>query len=198
MPFTTHAKHQRFTAAMRRKTLASLFAIATLLSFFAADAPARQRAAPRDHLTVREAELVRDAQRIDQRTNLFIKAIDRRLLILAAASSPATADAKAIGKDAEKYGAIPQSTAAELLSDIERILDEAITNMEDVSEHKRQEELLPKALRKLSDASTRYLTQLTPLRQTADAQTRPVLERTIEKLDDIVDAAKDRLRDTEK
>lgn len=147
----------------------------------------------RDHLTEQEAGLVREAQRIDQRTAIFIKAVDRRLLALGAltGNTAPTADAKSIAKDEEKYGAIPNSTAAELLSDIERILDEAITNIDDASEKKRQPEFMSKTLGKLSEAATRHLARLTPLRSSLkDESVRLALERAIENAESIVDAAK--------
>lgn len=175
---------------------------------------AQQAATQRDHLTPQEAELVRNEQRIDRRTEIFIKAIDRRLLLLATEMPlgeakesilPRAADAKNVGKrddgkkdagktDEEKYGVLSAATSADILSDVARILDEATTNIDDASERKRQPELLPKALRKLSDAAARYLTQLTPLRDRADEPTRLRLEQAIENAQAIVDAA-DKLRD---
>jgi len=156
-------------------------------------ASAQGTPAHRDHLTEQEAGLVREAQRIDQRTAIFIKAVDRRLLALGAltGNTAITANAKSIAKDEEKYGALPPSTSAELLGDIKRILDEAITNIDDASEKKRQTEFLAKTLGKLSEAATRYLAQLTSLRLTLkDEPARTILEGAIENAESIIDAAK--------
>lgn len=168
--------------------LCVLIAVAAVPGAFAQGSPAH-----RDHLTEQEAGLIREAQRIDLRTAIFIKAVDRRLLALAAltGNTAPIVNAKAVAKDAEKYGEIPTSTAAELLGDIERILDEAITNIDDASEKKQQTEILPKTLAKLSAAATRYLAQLTPMRLTLkDEPARLKLERAIENAESIVDAAK--------
>lgn len=175
----------RFLAVL----LCGFIAAATAPAAYAQGTPAARR----DHLTEQEAGLVREAQRIDQRTAIFIKAVDRRLLALAApvGDTAPNANAKSIAKDVEKYGALPPSTPAELLADIERILDEAITNIDDASEKKRQTEFLAKTLGKLSEAATRYLAQLTALRLTLkDEPARLILERAIENAESIIDAAK--------
>lgn len=142
-----------------------------------------------DHLTAQEADLVRDEQRIDKRTEIFVKAIDRRMLAIAPPTARNSEDVKRLAKDDEKFGALTATTHAQHLADVTRILDEAITNIDDASERARQKELLPKALRKLSDAATRYLAQLTPMRASADDSTRVSLERAIELSQTIVDAA---------
>ena len=50
---------------------------------FCAVVPVRAtQGARRDHLTPAEVDLVRDTQAIDKRTDVFIKAADRRLLLL--------------------------------------------------------------------------------------------------------------------
>ncbi len=183
--------HIRTIIAVSHTSRTLSFALGLLLCCaFTLNAYASQNRAPREHFTPQEIELVRDAQRIDLRIAMFIKAIDRRLLALAALSQPAVGTAKTAAKDDEKYGALPQSGAAELLSDVNLILEEAITNIDDASEKGRQKELLPKAMRKLSEATARCLTQITPLRATIDERTRLILERTIENAEEIVDAAK--------
>lgn len=174
-------------------TLLSCAVLFALLFLVPSASSAQQNAAPREHLTTQEIDLVRDEQRIDRRTDIFIKAIDRRLQLIASKVSSPTKQ-KELLKDADKYGALPPSTAAELLSDIALIFDEAITNIDDASDHKRQQELLPKALRKFSDASTRYLTQLVPMREGVDATARIALEQVIENAQSVVDAATEKLR----
>src|SRR2546428_10303340 len=119
--------------------------------------PSLALAQSRDHLTEQEVELVRDAQILDKRIDIFIKAIDRRMLVL---NGGVAADTKPAQKESEKWGELPGGTRAELLGDIASILDEAITNIEDVSVHDERNPLLPKALRKLSAESSRILDQL--------------------------------------
>jgi hypothetical protein len=114
----------------------------------------------RDHLTPQEVDLVKDAQILDKRVEIFIKAVDRRLLVI---NNTAEANAKLLKKDSEKWGELPTGTRAQLMSDISRIFDEAITNIDDVSARDEKNPLIPKALRKLAAAATRIVEQLKPI-----------------------------------
>ena len=114
----------------------------------------------REHLTEQEVELVKEAQLLDKRIEVFIKAADRRMLVLNGAQ--ATSE-KQLKKDAELWGALPTGTRAELIGDIARIFDEAITNIDDVSSRDEKNLSLPKALRNLAAAVTRIVGQLKPL-----------------------------------
>jgi phosphate uptake regulator len=114
----------------------------------------------RDHLTQQEIDLVKEAQELDKRIDVFVKAADRRLLVLNGVDA---ASAKQIKKDAEAWGELPTGSRAELVGDIARILDEAITNIDDVSTRDERNPLIPKALRKLATEVTRMVTQLKPL-----------------------------------
>ncbi len=150
-------------------------------------APARARQhAHRDHLTPLEVDLVRDTQVLDKRTEVFIKAAERRLLLL---TEPQAAQSKQIQKDKELWGDLPKGTRAELYSDLAGILNEAITNIDDAAARDENSPLLPKALRKLGAAATRFRTQLAPLQDAAADAEREPLERTLEELQEIIDAA---------
>jgi acyl-CoA reductase-like NAD-dependent aldehyde dehydrogenase len=70
---------------------------------------------------------------------------------------------KQLKKDAEKWGDLPTGSRAELVSDIARILDEAITNIDDVSTRDERNPLIPKSLRKLATAVNTIMEQLKPL-----------------------------------
>jgi acyl-CoA reductase-like NAD-dependent aldehyde dehydrogenase len=130
---------------------------------------------------------VREAQAIDKRTDVFIKAVERRILVL---TDPGAANSKQVQKDAERWGELPKGTRAELLTDIARILDEAINNIDDVATRNAKNPLIPKAVRKLADASTRFLAQLTPLRQQAqDSNERDAIEAALENAQSVVEAA---------
>jgi hypothetical protein len=142
-------------------------------------------AARRDPLTEKEADLVREAQALDKRTEVYIKAAERRLLRLADPNAAASAQAQ---KDAEKWGDL-KGTRADLLSDIANILDEAITNIEDVGTHNAKSGLIPKSIRKLGEAATRFLPQLTAMRERAGDEERGALERAIESSQEIIAAA---------
>ena len=126
---------------------------------FASSASAQQR----DHLTPQEVDLVKEAQILDKRIDVFIKAADRRVFVLkggTAATAPSTKQAK---KDAEKWGELPTGSRAELVSDIARILDEAITNIDDVSSRDERNPLIAKSLRKLATAVNTIMSDLKPM-----------------------------------
>ena len=144
-------------------------------------------ATKRDHLTPLEADQVRLAQILDKRIEVFIKIAERRLLML---SDPNAAANKQVQKDVEKWGELPKGTRAELFTDISKILDEAITNIDDVAARDANNRLLPKALRKLAAASTRFIAQLTPMREQAKGETeREALEAALENAQSIIEAA---------
>jgi hypothetical protein len=63
-------------------------------------------------------------------------------------------------KDSESWGELPSGTRPELIGDIARIFDEAITNIDDVSSRDERNPLIAKALRKLATAATRALDQM--------------------------------------
>ena len=120
------------------------------LMFFAQLVTAQQR----DHLTPQEVDLIKEAQILDKRIDVFIKAADRRLLVLKGGATPGNpANAKQLKKDSEKWGELPTGSRAELVSDIARILDEAITNIDDVSSRDERNPLIAKSLRKLAFGS---------------------------------------------
>ena len=78
-----------------------------------------------------------------------------------------------------------------MLGDIAKILDEAITNIDDVSSRDEKNPLIPKALRKLAAEATRIFDQLRPLREQAkgDAEIARFEELT-ENAESILEAAK--------
>jgi len=119
----------------------------------------------REHLTPEEIELVKDAQILDKRIDIFIKAADRRMLVLSGTAAPAAKQPK---KDSQIWGELPSGTRAELIGDIAGIFDEAITNIDDVSTRDEKNPLIPKALRNLATAASRIVEQLKP----AEAQAK--------------------------
>jgi hypothetical protein len=115
----------------------------------------------RDHLTPQEVDLVKEAQILDKRIEVFIKAAERRLMVL---NGNETANAKQLKKDSEKWGELPSGSRGDLVADIARILDEAITNIDDVSARDERNPLIPKALRRLAQAVATIQTQVAPFR----------------------------------
>jgi len=142
----------------------------------------------RDHLTPKEIDLVKDAQELDKRIEVFIKAADRRLLVISGGRDAATS--KQLKKDSESWGELPTGSRAELVGDIARILDEAITNIDDVSSRDERNPLISKALRKLAEETTRIVTQLKPLSTQAKGEAEIAsFEQLMENADAIVAAA---------
>ena len=164
----------------RFRSLACALLAASALPFFAAAARAQ-----REHLTPEEIELVRDNQALDARTAVFVKAVERRLQAL---SDPRAA-AGQTAKETEKWGVL-SGTRAQLLSDVERILDEAITNIEDASIHSEKSPLIPKALRALAAPAPSMLARLKALADaTQDESERAAAERAAESLEQVISAA---------
>ena len=168
----------------RLRRAASLLSALCICLSLAATAAAQRR----EHLTPEEIELVRDNQELDARTNVFIKAAERRLLAI---TNPAES-AKNAPKEKEKWGEV-QGTRVQLFYDISKILEEAVVNVDDVAEHNPESPLLRKSLYMLSEATGRMLPQLTKLREDAASEAEAdQLDRALETAREITDAAKEK------
>lgn len=142
----------------------------------------------REHLTPEEIELVRDNQTLDDRTNVFIKAAERRML---AVTNPEEA-ARSAAKDKEKWGEL-KGTREQFFYDISKILDEAVVNIDDSATHNPESHLLRKSLYMLGQAASRILPELTRLRAGVQSEAEAdQLDRAIETAQEISDAAKER------
>jgi len=143
-----------------RILLTFLIAIFAGSSFIAA-------AQQRDHLTEKEVDLVKEAQALDKRVDVFIKAAERRMMVI---NNSAGANAKQLKKDSERWGELPKGSRAELVADIAKILDEAITNIDDVSARDERNPLIGKSLRKLAQTVNAMMAQLKPLAAEAKSE----------------------------
>jgi hypothetical protein len=142
----------------------------------------------RDHLTDPETELVRFHQELDKRTEIFIKAIDRRFALINGTALPST---KKLVKDEPEWGEPPKGTRAQLLSDIAGILDEAITNIDDVSRRDEKNPLISRSLRKLTAAANGYLGQLAGLKnQVKEPEEISALERVADNANQIIEVGR--------
>ena len=121
----------------------------------------------RDHLTPQEVDLVKEAQILDKRIEVFTRAAERRMIVI---NGTAAANAKQLKKDAEKWGELPAGSRFELVNDIAKIFDEAITNIDDVSSRDERNPLIPKALRKLATSVSSIMEQLKPIRSEAKTE----------------------------
>jgi hypothetical protein len=154
-----------------------------LVTWFPGNAHALQ---DREHLTPQEVDHVKDAQVLDKRIEVFLKAAERRLLALKLGETP---NAKQAKKDSESWGELPTGTRAQLVGDIARILDEAITNIDDVSARDEKNPLLPKALRKLAAGASRIVEELKPLAAQAQGDEMNSFDQLTENAETIVQAA---------
>jgi hypothetical protein len=138
----------------------------------------------RDHLTEQEVDLVREFQEIDKRTEVFIKAAERRLLVLV--------DPNAIQKKKEEeiWGPLPKGTKLELLQDYKHILEEAEEKLDDWNNRGGNDKLLPKALNKFKEAATRHVAQLRALApQLTDKREQRALAEAIEEAEVVTKAS---------
>jgi hypothetical protein len=141
----------------------------------------------RDHLTPLEVDRVKEAQILDKRIEVFIKAVDRRVQVLMGGAPTNPKQAK---KDAELWGDLPTGSRSELVGDIARIFDEAITNIDDVSARDERNPLIPKALRKLAQAVNTVMAQMRTLRDQAKSEAEIAsFERLNEDAQQILEAA---------
>ncbi len=156
----------------------------------------------RDFLTDEEIEIVRDAQEIDRRIDVLIRAADRRFALL----NIDVAFEKAGKKESDAWGPAPKGERIELLFDIKRLLQKAIDDIDNISERpdsavlpdpddkkskkpKTLAELFPIAVRSLSKAATRFKPGLQKeLDATQDQKERGVILASIEFCDQILEA----------
>lgn len=168
---------------MTRKTyLFFLLFIISLISTISISAQGERR----NNLTEQEDDLVREAQEIDKRIEIFVKVIDRRFLAM---NDPAAAESKQIKKDAETWGALRTGSKLQMLSDIDVTLREAIAKLDDVAERDQQNPLFPKAVRILSAACQRWLPQFQALEQKAtEEKEKEMLVNSIENANQVIEA----------
>lgn len=186
----------------------TVFFLLSALFFLMLVFPAPARAQGRDYLTDEEIELVRDAQEIDRRINVLVKAIDRRF---AAINQENWQPDK---KEIDKWGALPDATPGQLLWDISKILQKAIDDIDDLAARQsidekvlkteRQDELdnetarilksnnknFPAAVHHLADASRRYLPLLEALeKKSTDKKVQGTIYGALESCRMIIEAS---------
>jgi hypothetical protein len=144
----------------------------------------RAQTEKRDHLTEQEADLIREYQEIDKRIEIFIKAAERRLLVLA---NPNATQKK---KEEETWGPLPKGTKLELLQDYKRILEEAEEKLDDWYNRGGKDNLLPKALNKFKDAGGKHVAQLRALApQMTEKREQRALAEAIEEAETVTKAS---------
>lgn len=199
----------RFTK-MRKPKFKFIFFTLTALFCLTLFFPTESNAQRRDYFTDAEIELVRDANEIDDRIEVLTKAIDRRFLVI---NNDASQE-KQLKKDSDKWGELPTGTRLELLSDVSKILQKAIDDIEDLAARKSMNDKLlenkaendqdentqriiktndkkfPTAVHNLADASRKYLPMLETLKSnTTDQKEIGALLRSIESCNLIIEGS---------
>ncbi len=163
-------------------TLCSLIVIFCFISFFSNAANAQQR----DNLTNEEIELIRDVQELDKRMEIYVKAIDRRFMVLDGDNS----QAKQVEKDKYKWGELPKGTRTELFLDIKNILQEAIDKIDDVADNDAKNALIPPAVHTLADAAGRFLPKFQIyIEKTQDKKDLGSIYKSVEFCNQIIEAS---------
>jgi hypothetical protein len=160
------------------------FIILCAVACFIIASPFSTNAQRRDYMSDAESELVREAQEIDRRIDVLVKMIDRRFAAL-------NGETYKIAKNAEAWGEPPKGPRLELLSDINKLLQKAVDDIDDVAAHnKMDEKLFPKAMRSLADAANKYLLQIKAVYdQTPDQKEKGLLMGASEFCNQIIEAS---------
>lgn len=111
----------------------------------------------RDHLTEKEIDLVKANQEIDMRTEVFMRAAERRIVVL---TDPQATQKK---KEEEMWGPLPKGTQLELLQDYKRILEELEEKLDDALNRDSRHPSLEKAVKIARDSATSQLDRLRAL-----------------------------------
>lgn len=168
---------------MIKNLIKPAFILAFAFVIFSTLAKAQQR----DNLTEQEIEMIRDVQELDGRMEIYVKAIDRRLIVL---ENTTVSHTKEIEKDSDKWGALPKGTRTELLSDIRKILDETIDKVDDVYERDAKNELIPWSLHLLADSAKRFIPELQKLKETTtDSKEIGLINNALDSCEQIIESA---------
>lgn len=146
--------------------------------------PQNASAQHRDYMTEEEIELVRDAQDIDFRMTVLSRMIDRRFTALGIDAG----GWKQREKDLEKWGEAPTGTRTELFSDIRKLLEKAIDDLDVIAErnddalkqNKTDGVLFPVAVGILEQAAKRYMPLLSAHAEKAEDERQRGLILTAE------------------
>lgn len=178
----------------------SRFTFAVVLSLvgvviFTSQASAQRR----DFMTEPEVEIIRDAQDIDTRIEVLARMIDRRFAVLGIGVN-GWKDSK---KESDVWGELPKGTRLDLFSDIKKLLQKAVDDIDNLSSHpdsapirdkgdkriKKDPERFNNAVRSLGNSAGRYLAPLkTELNKTSvEIEKGPILD-SIDLCDQIIEA----------
>ncbi len=174
---------------------AVLLALGVSIAAFSSPASAQRR----DFVTEEEIEIIRDAQDIDTRIEVLSRMIDRRFAVLNIEVN-GWKDAR---KPSDVWGELPKGTRIQLLSDIKKLLQKAVDDIDNLASNpnaapirekgdkraKKDPERFGNAVRNLGSAAGRYLA---PLKAELDKASNelekgPILD-SIDLCDQIIEA----------
>ncbi|MBK6314894.1 MAG: hypothetical protein IPF53_11425 [Blastocatellia bacterium] len=159
-----------------------LFAILTVLVSNAPDAIAQRKG---EYLTEGEMNLVRDIRLIDNRSQVFLRIADRRLVAITDPAGP-TGDTRFM-----KYGPLPTGSIIELLDDYRRAVEELMIKLDDEFERTGMTKELRKALESSSTEMDRQIGVLVTIKGRSSG---PAFEsfhrRAVEAANDLRDGAR--------
>lgn len=159
--------------------------IAAFLFFFLLSSASNAFPQRADHLTDEEIELIRDVQAVDDRMEIFTRAIERRLIALNGTAGLSKDELKQLEKESDKWGDLPEPNPSQIFSDIRGILDEAISKIEDVADRNEESALFPFAVHILADYCGALLPRLEALK------TKASTPRDIAMLNDAIDQSQE-------
>jgi len=159
---------------------------------------------PGDYLTEEEDDLVRRAQKADDRIKVFMKIADRRVdaLMGTGADSHLSSEDKKVRERADKevrnWGALPKMSRVQLLQHYSKTIDEAMAKLEDAHERNPKSSDLPKALETLRAATERHLQVLRSLESQVKGESEELaLKAAIGRAEQANQGAKDGLKQQE-
>ncbi len=141
--------------------------------------PTSADAQRRDYLTEAEIELVRNAQPVDLRIMVLTRAVERRFAVIK--NQPL--------KEKQAWGEPPKGTRLELFLDIEKLLQKAIDDIDEVANRNKDNELFPKAVHQFADSCREYIPQFKTFLDTKDDKERGSLLGSIEKCESVIEAS---------
>jgi hypothetical protein len=171
-------------------------AASILICFVSVLAVSAQR---RDFLTEQEVEIIRDTQDIDERITALTRMIDRRFHALGINVN----GWKEPAKTSETWGEPPAGTRAELLTDIRKILQKAVDDIDNLAANpnaapirekgdkraKKDPGRFPNAVRDLAAAAGRYLGPLkAEMDRSKDDREKGAIIGSVELCDQIIEA----------
>jgi hypothetical protein len=135
----------------------------------------------REFLTEKEIEAIQDAQRIDARVKIYMKAAELRLK---------TAEERLTGKEPAEGDPLELFSPEDLLDAYYRILRSVMSNLDDADQKPGPEQAYVKnALTTLKDATENGAKELSVLKRLAEEQKKELLWNLVNKAIDINDGA---------